>query len=271
MELFYHNRRALQEKLEEARKAIPVEEDLVADLTEAAAFAEEEHASTAATLEHLLAAGEITWELLWTIFPPNALVYRYHRLVEQHQIMKLRDMRQTKLQVGKPKCWEFDCHIVVDDGDKFGLAYERFRMEIAEFTGARKITDLRLFPLQWHAKAEELRKAALEQGRRVTELTEPRVAQTSGPAMAEKRDARFKPHIYKFTSHGRAIIDPAGFRSSKSNAVFLPEVHRELSRSDLTDEQLILCTPVALGFSFGDKTWGMCYQRHEAPLMYTLG
>lgn len=122
LELFYHNRQALQSKLDEELKAEPMDKNLVADLTVATSFAEEEHTAAITCLEQLLASGEITWELLWTIFPPNVLVYRYHPLVEEDQIMKLRAMRQVK-RVDKSRYWDFDCHVVGDDGIKFGLAY----------------------------------------------------------------------------------------------------------------------------------------------------
>jgi hypothetical protein len=256
LELFYHNRQALQSKLDEELKAEPMDKNLVADLTVATSFAEEEHTAAITSLEHLLASGEITWELLWTIFPPNVLVYRYHPLVEEDQIMKLRAMRQAK-RIDKSRYWDFDCHVVGDDGIKFGLAYEPFSMEIDEFTGTRKITDLRIYPLQYHVRAAELSQIALERGRRFAKLSEPRVMQTSGSAMAEKRDARWQPYAYKFKSNRRAIIDPAGYRTFNPNGTnFMPDIHRRLSREELTNEQLIICAPIAFGFSFGNKKWG---------------
>jgi hypothetical protein len=256
LELFYHNRQALQSKLDEELKAEPMDKNLVADLTVATSFAEEEHTAAITSLEHLLASGEITWELLWTIFPPNVLVYRYHPLVEEDQIMKLRAMRQAK-RIDKSRYWDFDCHVVGDDGIKFGLAYEPFSMEIDEFTGTRKITDLRIYPLQYHVRAAELGQIALERGRRFAKLSEPRVMQTSGSAMAEKRDARWQPYAYKFKSNRRAIIDPAGYRTFNPNGTnFMPDIHRRLSREELTNEQLIICAPIAFGFSFGNKKWG---------------
>lgn len=204
----------------------------------------------------MLDVGEITWELLWTIFPPNVLVYRYHRLIEQDQVLKLRAIRQVK-RPDKSRYWELSCRIVTDDGVKFGLAYEPFLMEIEEFAGARKITDIRVFPLEHHAEAAEIRAAALSRGRRFAELSETRVMETSGPAMFEKRDSRRQPHVYKFSSHGRTIIDPAGFRSFNPNINFMPDVHKGLSRDTLTEEELVICAPLAFGFCLGNKKWGM--------------
>ncbi|KAI8294412.1 ATP-dependent zinc metalloprotease FtsH [Colletotrichum sp. SAR 10_98] len=144
----------------------------------------------------------------------------------------------------------------VDDGVKFGLAYEPFLMAIEEFSGTRKIVDLRIFPLKYHADPEAVRAEALRYGRRFVALNEPRVMETSGPAMFEKRDSRREAYAFKFASQGRTMIDPAGFRSFNPNLEFMPEVHRGLSREELTDEQLMTCSPVAFGFCFGNKKWG---------------
>ncbi|KAK1965454.1 P-loop containing nucleoside triphosphate hydrolase protein [Colletotrichum sublineola] len=255
LEIFYHNRAALQERLDKAKCSDPMDVELVEDLEETLKFAEEEHATNIANLVPLLDAGEITWELMWAIFPPNILVYRYHRLIEEDQVLKVRAIRQVK-RYNKQKYWQLDCRIVADDGAKFGLAYEPFLMKIDEFNGARKIMDLRIFPLKYHARAGEVRAEALSRGRRFAELHEPRVMQTSGPAMFEKRTTLWEPCPIKFASFGRMIIDPAAFRSTNPNIDFMPEVHRGLSREELKEEELIVCTPVVFGFCFGNKKWG---------------
>jgi hypothetical protein len=256
LDLFFYNRQALQAKLDEFRNAAPVDEDLVADLTEVVQFAEDEHTDTIANVESLTAANDITWELLWTIFAPNALIYRWHRFIEQDQVMKLRSIEKRE-RMDKSRYWEFSCVIVADDGAKFGFANEPFSLEMDEFTGTRKITDLNLYPLEYHSEKTQLRQDLVERGRRFAAISEQRVMQTSGPAIFEKRDANYRPHIDVFASHGRAVIDPAGFRSFQPNIAFVPNVHRRLARQELTDEELMICSPIALGFSFGDNRWGM--------------
>ncbi|KAF4476662.1 ATP-dependent zinc metalloprotease FtsH 2 [Colletotrichum fructicola] len=255
LEIMFHSRMALQEKLEQARAAEPIDEDLVSELAITTDFAQTEHVTQLASLSSLLDAGEITWELLWTIFPPNILVYRYHRLVEQDQVLELRSIKKFKL-VSRPSYWQLNCRIVTDDGVKFGFAYEPFQMLIEEFSGTRKIVDLHTYPLSYHSNPADVRAEALSRGRRYTALREPCVMETSGPAMFEKRDSQEEAHVFKFASQGRTIIDPAGFRSFNPNIEFMPDVHRGLSRQELTDEQLIVSTPVAFGFCFGNKKWG---------------
>ncbi|KAF3801960.1 putative inactive ATP-dependent zinc metalloprotease FTSHI 3 [Colletotrichum gloeosporioides] len=253
LELFFHNFLALQERLDTARHSEPRDEELISDLAETVMFAKSEHAINMDNLERLVDAGEITWDLMWAIFPPNILVYRYHRLTEQDQVLKLRAMSQVKRQ-DNSIFWRLECHIVADDGIKFGLASEPMVAVIDQFTGARKIADLRVFPLKYHEKMSDVRATALDRGRRLATFREPQVIETSGSAMFENRTNRWE--AYQFPSHGRIIIDVAGFRSVNPNITFLPEVHAKLRRESLTEEQLIISTPVMLGFCFSNSRWG---------------
>lgn len=243
--------------MDEARKAEPPDGDLTADLEEITKFAEDEFADETANLEHLLKAGEITWELLWTILSPNRLLYRFHPLIEEDQILQLRTV--TKITPREEvDYWKLSCRIVADDGSKFGLANEPFQMYIDEFSGARKIKDLRIYPLDFHPNGTEKLEHAKQRGRRCRGLSEHSIMELSGSCMFQKEvlfGTRLK--AYKFTSQGRAIIDPSGFRDSNPNLNIMPEVHRELSRQELTEDQLALCTPVAFGFCFSNKKWGM--------------
>lgn len=52
------------------------------------------------------------------------------------------------------------------------------------------------------------------------------------------------------------MIDPAAFRTFEPNCHYNLKVHRRLERDRLSDDELAICTPIALGFCFGVKTWG---------------
>lgn len=264
MELFFHNISALQDELDLARKASSVDEDLVSDLSVALQFAKDDHATTIINVESLLYSGKITWDYLWALFPPNVLVYRYDHLTEQDQILKLRVITQEEDPVMKEKYWALSCDIIANDGLKFGLAKEPQKIEFYEFRGEHKIQDLRVFPLKFHDQAEKVHHEALERGRRFTAMDKPCVRETSGPAMFENQKNYRMSYLYKFASHGRAIVDPLAFRTSNPNIKFIPRVHRSVARTELSEEQLVICTPHALGFSLGDKKWGRyCHIRNE--------
>jgi hypothetical protein len=164
-------------------------------------------------------------------------------------------MRSTESLL-KVKYWEFNCDIIADDGVKFGIAKEPLKIRIDEFDGTCKIQDLRLFPLKFHPEREKIRMEAINRGRIYSELNKPKLVQMSGAAMGETR-VGWEMELCIFTTYGRAMIDAAAFRDDSPNCTFLPSVHRTLEREGLTEDQLLICTPVALGFNFGTKKWGM--------------
>jgi hypothetical protein len=58
-------------------------------------------------------------------------------------------------------------------------------------------------------------------------------------------------------TYGRVMIDPAAFRTFEPNCTYNLRVHKRLDREQLTDDEFAICTPVALGFCFGVKMWGL--------------
>lgn len=52
------------------------------------------------------------------------------------------------------------------------------------------------------------------------------------------------------------MIDPAAFRTFEPNCHYNLKVHKRLERDRLSDDEFAICTPIALGFCFGVKTWG---------------
>ena len=52
------------------------------------------------------------------------------------------------------------------------------------------------------------------------------------------------------------MIDPAAFRNFVPDCSFNHRVKEPLDRNSLTDNELAVCTPVLLGFSFGVREWG---------------
>lgn len=139
----------------------PQNQSLVADLEVAIKFCDDEFGPVSANVDALLAAGEITWDLLWVLFAPNVLLYRHHAFVDHDQVLKLRSIKQGRNLQTQTSNLSLNCHIVADDGVKFGLAYEPSIQAIDEFDGARKITDLHTFPIQYHPDAVRITAAAL--------------------------------------------------------------------------------------------------------------
>ena len=52
------------------------------------------------------------------------------------------------------------------------------------------------------------------------------------------------------------MVDPVSFRTYNPNWMCVGEVQSTLPRDQLTDEQLLICSPFVGGFGFGNKLWG---------------
>ncbi|KAJ7054051.1 P-loop containing nucleoside triphosphate hydrolase protein [Mycena amicta] len=261
--LTYHNpvmetkelfncRPRLLKRLEEEKAKAEQDEVLVADITTALQFIHEDYADTLGDFD-MLSHHEISYELLWVIFPPNTLVYRFHTYTEQHQVLMARTFEYSRRPNGSYYA-RVECDVISNDGNSFGLA--RDYIEIDAFRGARRIQDLLVYPLEYHSEHEDIRAHAIVRGKKFATLPKHSYHEISGPAMKETMNSQWETRRFKFSTHGRVMIDPVSFRLFEPNTTFNLYVHRTLELDSLTDEQYMICTPIVLGFCFGVKRWG---------------
>ncbi|KAK0464301.1 P-loop containing nucleoside triphosphate hydrolase protein [Desarmillaria tabescens] len=248
-EVFFHSRMGLIERLVKVEAEEPLDEALVTDLKTALNFMEEHFSRIITELPVLLDHCEIVFEHLWALLLPNTYVYHRIWLTEQDQILRARTFSIEYTSNGTP-FGNVVCDIVSNDGESFGIA--RVELQINYFKGSRQIQDLEVYPLAFHPEKEALQTHAISRGKKYTQLTESSYCEVRGPAIVEVDE---KPR--KFNAHGHLMIDPAAFRTYEANADYLNiPVRKGLDRDSLTDEQHMICNPVALGFCFGTKTWG---------------
>ncbi|KAJ6543108.1 P-loop containing nucleoside triphosphate hydrolase protein [Mycena capillaripes] len=247
----FHSRPALAKKLEEFK--IESDTALAADIMTALQLIQEEYGSTLGDLD-LLSHQEISYVLLWVLFPPNTLVYRFHSYTEQVQILLARGFEYKKRKDNSEYA-EILCDVMNNDGSSFGFA--RDKLEIDAFVGARKIQDLVAFPLVYHPNKQDICDFTIKRGKRFANLATHSYNEISGPAMRESRNqTNWEIMRFKFTTYGRVMIDPVAFRLFEPNCTYNLAVHRRVDRGNLSDEQYMICTPVVLGFCFGVKMWG---------------
>ena len=213
---------------------------MVADLETAVKFVEEEHGDNIANYDSLTAAGEITWDLLWALFTPNLLLYHYHELTEQHQVMRMKSIKQKRYTDNTPY-WKISCDIVADDGLKFGFAKEPLPLEIPLYGGARKIVDLLLYPLRFRQDEAEIRAELIRRGKKYAGIDGPIFWESSGPAIEEIRNDRFKTMNKKITVRWR-------FGSNKPWLIGIRRTaaqwwtHQHFDRSTATAGSYLSCT-----------------------------
>jgi hypothetical protein len=161
----------------------PQDSDLISDLRATLQYIKEDHGGQIDDFERLTSFGEITYDLLWALFVPNSLAYHFHEFTEQHQIFLVRSVQYLRRQ-DKSFYLSLDCDIITRDGKSSGFARDS-SLEIDEFQGARKIQDLIVFPLKYHADASVIRDLAIRRGKKFIQMVGPTYHEISGPAMKE--------------------------------------------------------------------------------------
>ncbi|KAI9068180.1 P-loop containing nucleoside triphosphate hydrolase protein [Trametes sanguinea] len=155
----------------------------------------------------------------------------------------------------------------------FGFAGLGRVIDVQRFKGAKKISSLSAYPIQHYSGpggVEGLKERLIQRGKKWTELA-------GGMHHVAYRGLafKFKERAYiKFSVNSRIMIDRKTFADTVPNYPMLPRVTKTLSGQDidrharratasastpdpdarpLTDEELLLTSPIVYGFSFSDK------------------
>ncbi|KAI0672077.1 P-loop containing nucleoside triphosphate hydrolase protein [Trametes maxima] len=159
----------------------------------------------------------------------------------------------------------------------FGLAGLGRVIDVPRFRGAKKISSLVAFPIQYYAGpggVDGLKERLVKRGRKWVEVA-------AGMHHVAYRGLAFKFHEQsgshiKFSVNSRIMIDRKTFADTVPNYPMLPRVKKSLSGQDidrharraagvtgavdpdareLTEDELLLTSPIVYGFSFSDKQW----------------
>lgn len=107
--------------------------------------------------------------------------------------------------------------------------------EIGEFRGARKITSLPLYPLQYHKNEEQLRKDLIDRGKKFVALSGVQYKSYDGMAYYKKKKAAVKVNIT-----GRIMIDSSIHRRINPNypiSIVRPKDHDSISDEENSDNE----------------------------------
>ncbi|KAG6829012.1 hypothetical protein H0H87_012876, partial [Tephrocybe sp. NHM501043] len=250
-EVLFHSRQHFQQKfLEEENSRVP-DQDLIFDLEVMTELIETDYGSIAADADRLISEGRITFDLVWTLFPPGCLVYRRHPQLDQHQVMRHREAIYTSIK--NVPHFSITCDIISNDGNHFGLAI--IEDNITAFSGTVRIQDLDFLPLMYHPDHEKIYKDVVSRGAKFSRMDQ-QLFETSGRAFQDIRVALREKDIRLFTANGRVMINAKTFRLFEPNSEINLPVYQPLENHGLTDLELSICSPVFLGFCFGTKKWG---------------
>ena len=145
-------------------------------------YIREDFDSTFTSLANLLPKGQITYSVLWAIFPPNAIIYGLDEL-QKPRAWRVRSADECEDQNGQ--AWlQIEPEHVDYDGRNIGTVLSN-SLRIYAFLGARDISDLPYFPIKYAPDAEATRKSLLEMGRRAMHLHGRQLVEYKGHGLKE--------------------------------------------------------------------------------------
>lgn len=165
--LFWAAPHLLRIKEDEKLKQQP-DQQLVNDIGTALRFVDEDYHAEISSLRSMLENNEVTWELLWAVFPPKeAVLAPRYGVMKQEQAFKLSHSRYAERQNGS-RYFLVRGSIIRTDGRDFGFG--TIDVEIDQYEGARKLSSLDAFPLCHHADEKIVRERLVARGKKYLSL-----------------------------------------------------------------------------------------------------
>lgn len=178
-------------------------------------YLDEDYADTKKTLYPLLESNLITFDLLWALFKPNTIVYTttYGNADEPRAFKVEYSSKESSFQRGS--WYSVEGRYLEYDGKAFGMG--TLEADVEFFKGARKITSLATYPLQYHKDEKALRQQLIERGRKFVGLKGMNYRYHQGMAFYKK-----KRNVAKVNINGRIMVDSAIHRRINPNYPISP-------------------------------------------------
>ncbi|KAF3074253.1 hypothetical protein CFAM422_003454 [Trichoderma lentiforme] len=253
LKFIYHRRyelAAMQDK-ERAQSPAVTNHELIFEIQAALDLIDEEFSDVADELSSL-PEGEITYDLLWTLFPPRSFVTSQDTFGQQ-LVHRVRATRYVLLPNGKPEYFQIAADYIDSNGKKTGFV-PVIMLQIPAFRSSRLILQLRHYPFNLRPSYLEDRGTLISRADKVLRLYGQHLQEYQGHASRDPSNPQANWLNNYFKSHGRIVLDPTTLNRVQPNSRLIPHIVQSLS--DLTDDQKLLVNPVLYGFSLGDKMWG---------------
>lgn len=254
-QILFHSRYQLQQLLEEELAKPEPQDDLVYELSASIEFIGEEFGNELLSLPELVEKGLITFQFLWTLFPPNVLAIGQDEFRQDFGFF-VRDVREVEDNKGNVML-----RLNVDHLDHDGKDLVRrvgLDLKIPKFHGTMEIADLPYLPLSLHGSPETVKSKLLLNAKKAMKFHGRCLAEHKGPGLKEIRDSDgWNGTLIKFNSHGRVMLDPVTLNDTEPSNVLLNRELKAFKEEAVEDEDLMTLSPKLYGFSLGDKVWGM--------------
>ncbi|KAL2380542.1 hypothetical protein RJZ90_004516 [Blastomyces dermatitidis] len=220
-------------------------------------------------LEALCAQQMITYDLLKFLFKPEEIICAACPGTGKPRAL-IYDFGKEKETRQGIKYFELSCRYIDFDGRVFEEVQDE--LSIFKFHGAIPISKLSAFPLQYHPQKDTIERYLRRCGKTFTETLSSHHCQYHGVSFIRKKDGS----IAHVPVNGRIMIDACRFQEVNPG---YPKLQNRVSCIDLfngtasdrfeervkctdkrpgelSENDLLVCTPTVLGFSLGDKFWG---------------
>lgn len=209
-----------------------------------------ELAETITKSQDLIDHGVMTMELVWTLFKPHDIVYTCGPLGVQ--ALKVTSSEYSKDCNGAPIYQVQGTHVDFD-GKKLGFAGAVRSIQL--FQGTKKITELSVYPIQYHETSDILREELIARGKVFEAHAGIHVKEYNHSAI-EEVDNMFRRREDVVMVNDRIVIDAAAFQEAAlEGPMQLSSRDKKLSTEKLTEEELLLCSPCFRGFALRTKRW----------------
>ncbi|KAF2650991.1 P-loop containing nucleoside triphosphate hydrolase protein [Lophiostoma macrostomum CBS 122681] len=255
-ELLFHAQASLQDRMKSETANPKGDQGLIDHLSVASQYISEDHGSTLQSLASLTSHDEITFNLLWALFPPGAAIYTKENILREDQLMKQVAIGEYLSRSSGARYFQLKLRLLSHDGQKMG--WVDTEIEIDDFEGAKKVHNLKCFPLGHHPDRDNIRTRLLQRGKRYLELLQATYQEYSGAAITEDREVNVGGEYKKVMIHisGRIMVDPVIlFEQNNYTDLLKPEAETEVHIPSLRDADIIYCNHHLGGFSFRQKEW----------------
>lgn len=179
----------LEKLLAEKEEDNPVDDETVFELKAAIQFVYEDFADTFASLKTLLPTNQITFDHLWTLYPPNTIVWGGDKLGNL-QAYKVKKNHVVKDENGMP--WLVLIVDYIDSNGKDVGWVKAHNVRMPWFDGVKHIWDLSYIPLDMGPEPELFRKRLVDQGRLALQRHGQQLIEYKGPGLREGEQGWYK-------------------------------------------------------------------------------
>ncbi|KAJ6534955.1 P-loop containing nucleoside triphosphate hydrolase protein [Mycena capillaripes] len=180
-------------------------------------FVATDYRSTIATIERLTAHGEITFDLLYSVFVPRTLVVARCAITGLERLFELQSFTRTTVDSVPVYQLALESIDLVSRPALQNVALGRVStyVNIPHFKGATRIDSLDVYPLTFHASEAALRASVVQRGKAWVGLIGVHHMQYSGIAVFKEQC-----QLVRHSVNGRIMIDRATFQRLNANYMF---------------------------------------------------